>query len=614
MSSLLTRRLAAAGAALALTTTMAGLAWAAPLQIRFIDVDSASYNSFVGVYGAGFGDVEGQIQFGGATSIEIAHWSDGLIIARIPAGAQTGPVKVITDGDDEVDSPVALKIHTGAIYVVASFGSDAAVGDEANPFQTLHRALSVVTPGDTVLVRTGTYDEQEITPTPLPALYFQPGNGGTEDRPITWRGYADEVPVIRATQPSVMNSPVVFVGADYLRLARLEINGTNNTSTGVSVWASNTWVVGLDVHSFGEAGISVGEASAAVIAGNRIWEGGTRPGLDHGIHVIGTGATIRNNEIFDLLNGYGVFLEYQTQSNANVFGNYIHDVAGGGIGLSRVKGGNRVYNNVVWNAGLSQGCRCALEVAYGAASGESATTDRVYYNTFVGPGFTGMFVADRSGTIESHGNIFSDFRVGMRVDDDVSKTSLSSSHNIWHAQGDPPEFKWGGPWIDYIEFKTQSQQENSSILADPVLVSPATGDMHLTSVSPGIDSGGGPDQPSIDFDGVDRPNGTGPDIGAYEYTGQGGGGGGGTGGSGGGTGGGAGEAGSSGGGSGGDGGGTGGSGGSGGGNSDAGTDGGTTGGGSDDGGGCGCAVPGSRSRAPVGFVLGLAALALLRRR
>jgi MYXO-CTERM domain-containing protein len=614
----LASKLGFAGGALALVLFLAPPAMAAPMQVRFVDVDSASYSSFVGVYGAGFGDTKGQISFGGATSIDVPLWSDGLIIAKVPAGAQTGVVKV-TAGGVEAEAPVPLKIHAGIIYVVSTAGSDSNVGDEQNPFQSLHKALTVVQPGDTVLIRAGTYDEQDLnTAAPLPAMYFRPTNGGDAAKPITWRGYGQDVPVIRATQSLASQSPVLYVEGEYLRFARLEINGANNSSSGVSVWASNTWLVGLEVHSFGETGITVGDTSSTMIAGNRIHGGGTRPDLDHGILMLGQGATIRNNEILDLPNGYGIFLQYQTQGSTNVFGNFVHDVAGGGIGLSRVKGGNRIYNNIVWKAGLSQGCRCAVQAAYGRAAGEPSSSDHIYYNTLAGPGFTGVFVADRSGTVEMHGNIFADFKVGIRVDDEGSKTSLSSSHNLWHGESAPPEFKWGGPWLELADFKSQSQQEGSSLLADPKLISPATGDMHLSSISPAIRAGGGPDRPTADYDGVERPSEPDPlDMGALQYTGASGSGGSGGSGGAGGSGGSGGDSGAAGSGaeagSGGSGGSSeGGSGGSGG--ADAGKDSGTSGGSDDEGGGCGCTTPSSHARTPWALLLGLAALAWRRRR
>ena len=615
MSRSLMRTIAAVGVAASLLTAYAGTAEAAPLQIRFMDVDSASYGSFVGVYGAGFGDTEGSVQFGGATAIDVRLWSDTLIIARIPAGAVTGTVKVTPNGGAGLESKATLAIHTGNIYVVSTAGNDTGPGDEDNPFQSLHKAMSVAQAGDTVLIRAGTYDEQDADTNPLPAMYFRPGNAGTAAKPITWRGFAEEVPVIRGTRDLAKDDPILFVGADYVRLARLEINGENNTGSAVSVYGSSVSAVGLDVHSFGQTGITVGEVGDTTLAGNHIHDGGTRPDLDHGIHMMGQDGTIRNNVIEDLPNGYGIYLQYQTQATSFVFGNLVQDVAGGGIGLARVKGGNRIYNNIVWNAGASQGCMCAMQVAYGAAAGETSTGDRVYFNTFVGPTFAGAVIADRAGTVELHGNIFANFRIGVEVEDDVSKPSLSSSHNLWYGGAEPPQFKWAGPLLDYTTFKNQSQQESASLLANPDLVDMFGGDMHLSPGSPAIDVGGGPDQPTTDFDGEDRPLGNAIDLGALEYTGASGGGG--SGGSGGGAGGEAGSAGAAG--SSGSGGGTAGSGGSGGsGVTDGGTDGGTGGRKSsagDDSGGCGCSTPGTPVSGGAGLfaLLGVLVCSLRRR-
>ncbi|OQB11681.1 MAG: hypothetical protein BWY17_03582 [Deltaproteobacteria bacterium ADurb.Bin207] len=589
------------------------------MHVSFVDVDSASYGSYVGVYGKGFGDTKGQISFGGATSIDMPLWSDSLIIAKIPAGAQTGIVKV-TAGSEQAESPESLKIHSGAIFVVSSAGSDSNSGDTEHPFQTLHKAMSVVQPGDTVLIQAGAYDEPDLdTSIPLPAMYFRNNSGGTAEKPITWRGYGADVPVIRASHSLSSTSPVLLVEGEYLRFARIEINGTNNTSSGVSVWASNTWVVGLDVHSFGETGILVGETDATMVAANRIHNGGTRADLDHGILMLGQHATIRNNDISDLPNGYGIFLQYQSQEFAYVFENFIHDIAGGGIGLSRVGGNNRIFNNIVWKAGLSQGCRCALQVAYGQAASEPSSTDRIYYNTFVGPGVAGLFVADREGSIEMHGNIFSEFKAGIRIDDTGPWPYLSTSHNLWHGQKGAPQFKLGGPWIDFAQFQSQTGQEDGSLVADPKLVDPEAGDMHLSAGSPAIRAGGGPDRPASDFDGVARPSeAVAPDMGALQFDGPGGSGGSaGSGGSGGdpdsgsaGSGAEAGSGGSSEGGSG-----------------NASGSGGSGGGASagkgaasqndtsdDDGGGCGCTTPSSPTHSPLALLVALGALAWRRRR
>ncbi|MCU0693616.1 MAG: right-handed parallel beta-helix repeat-containing protein, partial [Polyangiaceae bacterium] len=336
------------------------------------------------------------------------------------------------------------------------------------------------------------------------------------DRPVTWRGFGADMPVVRGTGSKAKTSPVLYAAADHVRLARLQIDGAFNSASAVQVQATGVWLVGLQIYGFGQHGIGVGNVPDTFIAGNLIRDGGTRPNLDHGIWVTGQGARIRDNVVTDLPNGYGIFLQYQTQSSARVFANVVRNVAGGGIGLSRVKGGNHIYNNIVWSVGTSQGCRCAVEVAYGKLGGEPSTEDRVYFNTFLGPGFTGLFLADRDGSVQLHGNVFADFRVGIRVDDEVSTAALASSHNLWYRADEPPQFKWAGPWLDYTQFQNESDQERPSLLADPKLVDPAAGDAHLAPGSPAAGGTAGTAGAGGASGSGGGAGGTGPDGGARD--------------------------------------------------------------------------------------------------
>ena len=73
------------------------------------------------------------------------------------------------------------------------------------------------------------------------------------------------------------------------------------------------------------------------------------------------------------------------------------------------------------------------------------------------------------------------------------------------------------------QFNAQNGNNNdviqNNIQADPLFVDYNSGDFHLQSTSPCIDAGTTP-QATIDFDGNTIPYGNGPDIGAYEYTGN----------------------------------------------------------------------------------------------
>jgi hypothetical protein len=55
--------------------------------------------------------------------------------------------------------------------------------------------------------------------------------------------------------------------------------------------------------------------------------------------------------------------------------------------------------------------------------------------------------------------------------------------------------------------------------ADPLLADAAGADFHLTAASPAIDNGSATAAPGDDFEGTERPQGSGWDIGAYEFGG-----------------------------------------------------------------------------------------------
>src|SRR5688572_25990274 len=74
-------------------------------------------------------------------------------------------------------------------YYVATNGNDVNSGTSITlPLRTIQRAMNLVVPGDTVLIRGGTYREQ------VEAI-----RGGTVDKPIKVFSYAGEIPVIKGS-------------------------------------------------------------------------------------------------------------------------------------------------------------------------------------------------------------------------------------------------------------------------------------------------------------------------------------------------------------------------------------------------------------------------------
>src|SRR5262245_17920662 len=69
-------------------------------------------------------------------------------------------------------------------YYVSPSGNDANPGTISSPWRTIAKALQVVTAGDTVVLRAGTYGAVNSTTTM--------NRGGTASAPITYRGYPGE--------------------------------------------------------------------------------------------------------------------------------------------------------------------------------------------------------------------------------------------------------------------------------------------------------------------------------------------------------------------------------------------------------------------------------------
>ncbi|QBE61932.1 choice-of-anchor Q domain-containing protein [Pseudoduganella lutea] len=79
-------------------------------------------------------------------------------------------------------------------YVDARYGNNANPGTEDRPFATIQKAHDVMTPGQTVLVRNGTYTN------PWNYTVVMIRTSGTEGAPITYRNYPGERPLVKTTK------------------------------------------------------------------------------------------------------------------------------------------------------------------------------------------------------------------------------------------------------------------------------------------------------------------------------------------------------------------------------------------------------------------------------
>ena len=146
----------------------------------------------------------------------------------------------------------------GAVYYVATDGSDANAGSMAKPFATLNKANAVVHAGDTVWVRGGVYDLHDTVfyaRYKMTAGILLTASGESDDKRIHYLAYPGERPIFDGanlpvaegiehsdgTPAGAMYTSPIVIAARYLHLKGFEVRNTpmkHNSNSGVFIHAS----------------------------------------------------------------------------------------------------------------------------------------------------------------------------------------------------------------------------------------------------------------------------------------------------------------------------------------------------------------------------------------
>ena len=157
----------------------------------------------------------------------------------------------------------------GAVYYVATDGSDSAAGTKDKPFATLNKANTVVRAGDTVWVRGGIYDLHDtvfFARYKMTAAIVLTTSGESDDNRIHYLAYPGERPIFDGAnlpvaaggehsdgtpQGAMYTSPIV-ISAKYLHLKGFEVRNTpmkHNSNSGVFLYASkHIFLENMDSH------------------------------------------------------------------------------------------------------------------------------------------------------------------------------------------------------------------------------------------------------------------------------------------------------------------------------------------------------------------------------
>ena len=401
-------------------------------------------------------------------------------------------------------------IFSQSTYYVSVNGNNNNTGLTINTaFATLEHASNIVNAGDSVLVLSGSYTGFDIR------------TSGTSNQPIVFKTLSNDV-IINVRNP-ITTDGINIETADWIEIHGFNV--INQPRAGIRVVLSDFVKIKNNTCSNNfKWGIFTGFTNDILIEGNSC----SYSQDEHGIYVSNSSdrPTIRNNHSFNN-NGCGIHMNGDISmggdgiiSNAIVEGNIIHDNGYGGGSAINMDGvqDSKIFNNLIYN---NHATGIAMYQIDGA---EGSKNNKVFNNIVVHPadGRWAILIVDGSTGNTVYNNILINkhsFRGSISIDA-ASSTDFVSDYNILVNRLSDDD---GSSNMTLTQWQALGYDIHSMI-ADPegqIFVNPLTGNFHLLQNSQAVDAGTNLVLPIVfeDLDNISRPQGSGVDIGCYEYTG-----------------------------------------------------------------------------------------------
>lgn len=395
-----------------------------------------------------------------------------------------------------------------ATYYVATTGSNNNSGASGTPFATILKCWTTMVPGDTCLVRAGTYGPV-ITTTPLLCTAAQPCAFRPESpspRPIIDRFYNNQA----AGDVHVFQ---IGYGATYVTLEGFELTDTNpsipadtacHIRYGFDLWKWQNdlgWVTlrnNLIHHIPGDGILTHMGTHDLILEDNEIYDTGYAlsghrvEGM--GMYVVGPRNVIRRNKTHD--------------NNSN--GIRIGNSSTGDAADDAIVEGNSTWNTygpVYWPQGSPATC-----VLQGDGSGiVSWYGDRGTFRNNTVDGVQkgwGIRVLGNNAKVLNNSVQGAEYQ-GVYFYDD--RTGNEAKNNIIYQSGTT------SPYTGALFINSPNAQSSNLLGINPLFVNASAHDLHLQANSPATDTGVTLALVPTDLDGVVRPLGAAYDIGAYEF-------------------------------------------------------------------------------------------------
>jgi hypothetical protein len=400
----------------------------------------------------------------------------------------------------------ALKYYVDKSNPAASNSNS---GTENEPWLTIKHAADIVSAGDTVIVKSGEYNERIVIK-----------NSGASGAKITFRA-----------QPrrSVTMWGFYTLNCNYLRIEGFTITTdsslTDWTDRG-GVFVRSDYVEVVDNHFYNISSTAINGywhdpyPQSAYIADNYIYH------CQAGIAITGSNWIIERNEVERLFQYGNGDCDYSRFFGDNhiIRNNYFHGTNFNEVGSAHVdcfqtftNNGEHAYN-ILFEANVGYDFHQALMASNILNTSTSHFTFR--NNVFAHGLAWGLCVHNVShitvenntfADIQYHGAGFRDSSVGNIIRNNIFY-KIGSSY--WASDGGEVV---GDHNLIFEASRPSVTSEYNLLDVDPMFVNPGNNDFHLRPGSPAIDKGQTLPEVNFDFDRKHRPYNTRWDIGAYEY-------------------------------------------------------------------------------------------------
>jgi hypothetical protein len=411
-------------------------------------------------------------------------------------------------------------------YVEAAGGNDANPGTEAMPWATVQKAASVLTAGDTVYIKNGTY----ALNTHPAAKYLAPVNSGNATAGwITFTAYPGHAPILDGGNAVLPVGGLITIrNKEYIRISGLTVQNVDDNAEGIGIYVENSRHIvieknhvlhtdssGIQVFTkIGQPGLSsadilidgndvedtnlggpnemitVAQVDGFEVRNNRVHNrsAGTNGGEGIDVKQGSKSGSVHHNEIWDDVNTSserpGIYIDAwdQLTENIDIYSNHVHHVSTHGLYIGSEQGGLlrniRIFNNLIHD-NYRAGIYFPDETSYPGK--EPLENILVVNNTLARNGVTIKWY----GAVHVANPSISDLSIRSNI------AWQNGGYQIYTIPAGVTNAVVSGNllWGSMGTADNSRVSSGADTKADPLFVAVANADFRLQSASPAIDSG-----------------------------------------------------------------------------------------------------------------------------